>query len=108
MNNPKMVPVNHLSRQLALAIGWKEEDFVDTHKAHSDSVRIRREDGKICTLSVNDRAAMWKIAEKYNCFPIEFDDGEAWIVNKFISPEHGYDSFVHKDPLKAVALAVIG
>ena len=107
MHKPEMVPVNHLSRQLALAIGWKEEDFVPG-TAHADSVRIRREDGKICSFSVNDYTTMWKIAEKYNCFPIEFGDKEGWIVNKFVSPEHGYDAFVHKDPLKAVALAVIG
>lgn len=108
MHKPEMVPVNHLSRQLALAIGWKEEDFVPG-TAHADSVRIRREDGKICSFSVNDYTTMWKIAEKFDCFP-QYQEKytKLWVVFRGYEEEMRVDEFRHKDPLKAVALAVIG
>lgn len=103
MHKPETAPVNHLSRQLALAIGWKEEDFIQPDNAKHDSVRIRREDGKICSFSVNDYAMMWKIAEKLDCFPCQKNEDGLWATWRIGTHWH-----FHKDPLKAVALAVIG
>lgn len=59
----------NLSQQLAIAIGWSPNQFIEPEKAISDNVKIMCDDGVIRHFSIKDKNLMWKLAERYNAFP---------------------------------------
>lgn len=67
----------NLSQRVAIAIGWSKESFVDAHKANSDCVKIRCEDGVERMFSIKDKNILWKLCAEYGQFPIKTDSG--WI-----------------------------
>lgn len=95
-----------VSRDLALAIGWKPEQLFDEH------------DGSYCAINISqtryveswrefdyrDTAVIWAIAERFNCFPRQGNFKGAWFSAP--GPEHSFGEWAGSASL-AVARAVI-
>ena len=90
-----------ISRRLALAIGWKEKDFID-----SDPVIIECEEGWWNEFDYRDPAVIWPIAERFDCFPLQSEKEWAAV---FRQDRHQvvWQAVFATTAAKAVALAVI-
>lgn len=86
-----------ISRRLALAIGWKAEDFMC-----SDPVVIKDENGWWRRFDYRDTAVIWPIAERFNCFPVAGTPG-VWVA--YFDRTNTYAEAA--TAAKAVALAII-
>lgn len=93
-----------ISKALALAIGWQEDDLtVWTPERSPHRVYIKTFYGwpysDLTEFDYRDPGVIWPIAERYDCFPRRWRD-EGWIVSLNMT--------VFDTPAKAVALTVIG
>ena len=93
-----------ISRRLALAIGWPE------HKLYSEG------DGSFCSINISDMRFIevwrdfdyrdpviaWKVAERFNCFPVQPYEETEWYAYTRLAPTSWADTAA-----LAVALAVI-
>lgn len=84
----------NLSQQLAIAIGWSPNQFVEPEKAISDCVKILCDDDVVRHFSIKDKNLIWKLAERYNAFPFQVFGG--WVA-----------SVVQKDVFKTPQEAVV-
>ena len=95
-----------ISRRLALAIGWEEDqndpDVILELDWREDTTQCKvwfDENWK--TFDYRDPAVIWPIAERFNCFPYKFVQ-EKWSAGNNTIPYSTADTAA-----KAVALAVI-
>lgn len=91
-----------ISRRLALAIGWKEEQMEES--ANGNGVLLPGSDGEMWRFfDYRDPAVYAPIAERFDCFPskVACGDTTGWLVLP------GVASDIQPTAAKAVALAVI-
>ena len=100
-----------ISRKLALAIGWSENDIA-SFDGHRISVYIgnhleRAAFGPWRVFDYRNSSVIWPIAEKYGAFPENW--GSSWRALCW-NASKGMYSFSDEEPTaaKAVAMAVIG
>ena len=97
-----------ISRKLALAIGWPEND-ITSFDGHRISVYIgnpleRAGFGPWRVFDYRNSSVIWPIAERYGAFPSKISDSK-WVLYADFSTSN----LIHADTAaKAVAMAVIG
>lgn len=90
-----------ISRRLALAIGWKEEQMEES--ADGNGVLLPGSDGEMWRVfDYRDPGVYAPIAERFNCFPEKVLFSDLWVAR---SP--GLKWVPADTAAKAVALAVI-
>lgn len=90
-----------ISRRLALAIGWREEQIIDYAGQEYIGLPVYINGPVIKLFSYRFPSVIWPIAERYNCFPMASPGG--WCAYFDCS-----DTMATADTAaKAVALAVI-
>ncbi len=88
-----------ISRRLALAIGWKGSDIVDYPGLDYVGIRTRIIAPCVRFFSYKFPTVIWPIAERFDCFPMRFENGWCvWSDGCFPTADTA---------AKAVALAVI-
>lgn len=95
-----------ISRRLALAIGWREEQMETSHR-----------DGCVLlpggvfemwrNFDYRDPAVIWPIAERFDCFPHKRAGAKGWSAVTGEGWDFGFDFSYADTAAKAVALAVI-